>query len=84
MIEIIYFLAIVLIIIKVRQTMEFKRLTFLIIYRVGKRLIIKWMLFKPLYKLQKVIDPNAIFPIAKPKYRKYNNFVYKIFKMSMF
>jgi len=48
-----------------------------------KHFIIYWFLFKPLYKLEKLIDPMGM-TLRKPKYPKFATFVYKIAKLSIF
>ncbi len=50
---------------------------------VRKRFIKRWLFFKPLYKIQMLIDPNSMFPIAKPRFPKYSRFVYMVCKWSL-
>jgi hypothetical protein len=47
-----------------------------------KHFIIHWFAFKPLYKLEKLIDPMV--KVGKPKYPKFSFFVYKIAKSTIF
>ena len=47
-----------------------------------KHFLIRWFVFKPLYKLEKLIDPMAKF--GSPKYPKFSTLVYKIAKSTIF
>jgi hypothetical protein len=45
----------------------------------------RYLAYKPLYQIKKLIDPNSIWPIcAEPKYPKYAKFVWKVCKWSLF
>jgi len=53
--------------------------TFIII-RI-KKFLIRWLVFKPLYNVEKLIDPKCKF--GTPKYRKFSVFIYKIAKWAI-
>ena len=49
-----------------------------------KNFLKRYLVFKPLYKIEGVIDPNSRWPICKPKYPKFSTFVYEVAKWSIF
>jgi len=49
-----------------------------------RRFLARWFVFKPLYKFQKLVYPESIFPISKPICPRLSNLSYRAAKWSMF
>ena len=50
--------------------------------RVISRFLKRYLCFKPLYWVEKKIDPQC--KVGRPKYKRFSNFVYKVCKWAMF
>ena len=50
-------------------------------YLVVSRFLKRYLCFKPLYWIEKKIDPDC--RIGKPKYKSFSRFVYKVAKWSL-
>jgi hypothetical protein len=49
---------------------------------VISRFLKRYLCFKPLYWIEKKIDPQC--KVGRPKYKRFSNFVYKVCKWAMF
>ncbi len=52
------------------------------LYGVISRFLKRYLVFKPLYWIEKKIDPNCVN--GKPKYKRLHKFTYEVCKWTMF
>jgi len=49
-----------------------------------RRFLARWLVFKPLYKFQKIFYPESVFPKSKPICPRLSKLTYNLGKWSIF